>query len=370
MKLTRVFCLLAAFLLLGFCVTSAPELPSPAATQATEPNDDLSALENVPAHIRMTFAGDCTLASYNEDDEAVYRFPKVYERSGSLTYPFDLVRHLFERDDLTVVNFEGTLTGQTEHANKAYFFKGPPEYAAILSASSIEAATLANNHSRDYFEQGFIDTKTNLQNAGVGVIYEEQPFVTNIQGVEAVIIGDNTAFLEDITKGEVAERVLRQIKERKREDNITVVNMHWGIERDIRPTAWQQKTARMWIDAGADLIVGHHPHLLQGIELYAGKYIVYSLGNFAFGGIFSAPQKETALLHVVATAAKNRPPRLEIAVTPCYVSSSNLMGRDGGLINNYQPMPVTGGQAEQVMALILQRSALLEHGVTELRVES
>jgi len=358
-------------LLLGSCVTSAPEQSSQLVAEApTQSDDDLGALANAPAHIRMAFVGDCTLAMYNGDGESAHRFPKVYENAGSLTYPFDLVRHLFARDDLTVINFEGALTEQTEHANKRYFFKGPPEYAAILPAASIEAVTLANNHSRDYFEQGFLDTKAYLERAGVRVAYEDNPLIVEIQGVEVVIIGDNTAFLQGITEEQVAQRVLWQIKNYKRDDNIVIINIHWGIEREIMPTLWQKKIARSWVDAGADLVVGHHPHILQGIELYQGKYIAYSLGNFAFGGNFTAPYKETAILHATAIAACDKPPQIEIAVTPCYITSSNLRGRDGILINNYQPMPVTGEQAEQVIALILQRSALLENGVTELRIES
>ena len=358
-------------LLLSACIsaTNAPHQPAPAdEPAATEPaTEDI--LENVPVLLRMTFAGDCTLAMYNGDGESAYRFPAVYENSGSLTYPFDLVKHLFERDDLTVINFEGTLTETEQHARRTYFFKGPPAYADMLSASSIEAAAFANNHARDYLEPGFTDTITHLRNAGVAVFYEDTPLIKEIQGVEVVLIGDNAAFLEGITEGEVAARVLRQIEERKREDNIVVVNIHWGVERAIRPNDWQTKTARLWIDAGADLVVGHHPHLLQGVERYNGKYIVYSLGNFAFGGISTAPNKETAILHVAAIAAKNQPPRLEIAVTPCYYTSSNLY-RGSLPVNNYQPMPVAGARAEGVMALLSQRGALLENGVTELKVES
>lgn len=383
MKTKRKHCILLAFLplLLGGCMgeTNVPPTATQAAqttlttqtaqvTQTAQTTTE-DPLAHAPALIRMTFAGDCTLGMYNGDSQSGYRFPKVYENSGSLTYPFDLVKHLFERDDLTVINFEGALTDQTRHAKKAYFFAGPPAYAAMLPASSIEAATLANNHARDYLEQGFADTKTHLQNAGVAVFYEDAPLIKEIQGAQVVLIGDNTAFMESATEEEAAARVLRQIGQYKRGDNIVIVNIHWGVERAVKPTAWQQKTARLWIDAGADLIVGHHPHLLQGVEEYNGRYIVYSLGNFAFGGIATAPHKETALLHVAALAGRNRPPQIEIAVTPCYFTSSKVYS--GGLpVNNYQPTPVTGARAEGVMALLYQRSALLESGVGELRVES
>ena len=322
------------------------------------------------AMIDLTFAGDCTLASYNGYDEELIRFPKVYEASGSLTYPFDNVKHLFRQDDVTFINFEGVLTTAEQAANKRYFFKGPPEYAAILPASSIEAVTLANNHARDYLEQGFSDTVTHLQNAGVGVAYENTPLIKEIAGTQVILIGDNTAFTDGITEEEVAAQVTRQIEQHKHHDTIVIVNIHWGVELAKEPTEWQKKAARAWIDAGADLVVGHHPHMLQGIEVYKGKHIVYSLGNFAFGGDSLALRKETILLHAAFVVTEGRPAPASITITPCYTTSSTSRNRNGTLRNNYKPMIVEGEQAEEVKALLLSRSALLENGVTELRIES
>ena len=362
--------LLLFLLLMTVCsgILFAEQLP------ATPTTEEIAVLAAPPppafAMIDLTFAGDCTLAAYNELDEESIRFPTVYENSGSLTYPFDNVKHLLARDDLTFINFEGTLTTADQEANKRYFFRGSPEYAAILPASSIEAVTLANNHTRDYLAQGFNDTIAHLQNAGVGVAYEDVPFIAEIEGTQVVFIAENTAFIEDITEDEAAARVTRQIKQYKRQDTIVIVNIHWGVELAEKPSAWQTDTVRAWIDAGADLIVGHHPHVLQGIETYKGRHIVYSLGNFAFGGDSLAARKETMLLHVSFAVTKGFPAPAEISITPCYTTSSTVKRRNGTLSNNYRPAIVTGEQAQEVKELLLSRSALLSNGITELSLES
>jgi len=351
------------------CVLWAEKLPF---TPTTEVIASLAAPPPPPAFamIDLTFAGDCTLATYNGYDEELIRFPKVYEASGSLTYPFDNVKHLFARDDITFINFEGALTTAETAANKRYFFKGPPEYAAILPASSIEAVTLANNHTRDYLEQGFSDTITYLQNAGVGTAYEDAPFITKIEGTPVIFIAENTAFTEDITEDEAAARVTRQIEQYKRDDTIVIVNIHWGVELAEKPSAWQTDAARAWIDAGADLVVGHHPHILQGIEEYKGRHIVYSLGNFAFGGDSLAMRKETMLLHASFAMTGGIPALAEITITPCHTTSSTTRNRNGTLRNNYRPAIVTGEEAQAVKALVLSRSALLKNGITQISTES
>ncbi|MDR0531526.1 MAG: CapA family protein [Oscillospiraceae bacterium] len=327
-----------------------------------------------PATIHMTFAGDCTFGSFNGQGGAP-RFPHVYETSGSLTYPFDGVKEIFARDDLTIINFEGTLTDAGQAARKTYFFKGPAAYADILPAASVEAATLANNHSRDYLDQGFEDTVEHLSRAGIGLMYEDRPFVTKINGAEVVLIADcavtasNSAAENAALEAVVARRVLRLIGQYKRPENIVVVNIHWGVERSAVPTAWQTKTARAWIDAGADLIVGHHPHVPQGIERYMGRYIVYSLGNFAFGGNSTAPVPHTFLLHANFSVLPGGAASYDIAVTPCYITSSRAKDGEGLLRNDYRPQAVTGHEAEGVLQMLRERSAMIPGGIKELRLQ-
>ena len=242
--------------------------------------------------------GDCTFGTVNGDGGAG-RFPSVYRRSHQLDYPFALVKPWFLHDDLTVVNFECTLTDAAKTADKQWHFKGPARYASIFHAGSVEAVSLANNHSFDYLQAGFNDTVANFKKARVPVFYQNVPYITTLRGVQTVILGDCTVVGENTTVIDgVPARVLNEIRRYKRPGNIVIVMMHWGSELDTVPRPWQQAMGREFIDAGADAVVAAHPHVVQGIELYRGKYIAYSLGNFAFGGNSLARHPDTFILRL------------------------------------------------------------------------
>lgn len=313
--------------------------------------------------IVLTFAGDCTFGTVNGNDSGL-RFPSVYRRSGRKDYPFALMKPWFLNDDLTVVNFECTLTDAAPTANKAWKFKGKARYASIFPAGSVEAVGLSNNHSFDYLQAGFDDTVRNFRKAHIPVFYQNAPYVTRLQGVETVLIGDCTVVGENTTVTDgVQERVIREIKRYKRPDNIVVVVMHWGSELDTVPRPWQQKMGREFIDAGADAVVGHHPHIVQGIEHYKGRYIAYSLGNFAFGGNSLARSPETFALRLRFHAGDGKTKVMEPSIVPCWITSGQAKTGAGILRNNYQPKPVFGETADRTVALVLERSAALEYGV-------
>lgn len=314
----------------------------------------------------LSFAGDCTFGSVNGDSGGI-RFPAVYQRSGQKDYPFHLVKPWFLHDDLTVVNFECTLTDASRTANKQWKFKGPARYASIFPAGSVEAVGLSNNHSMDYLQAGFSDTLRNFRNAQVPVFYQNTPYVTTLRGIQTVIIGDCTVVGENTTRIDGAPaRVLREIKHYKKPGNIVIVVMHWGSELAAVPFRWQQALGRQFIDAGADAVVGHHPHVLQGIERYKGKTIAYSLGNFAFGGNSLARSPKTVILRLKFRAQNGRITPAGASVVPCVTTSSEARNPAGVLRNNYQPKPVYGASAARVMALVLRRSAGLGYGVRKL----
>jgi poly-gamma-glutamate capsule biosynthesis protein CapA/YwtB (metallophosphatase superfamily) len=320
--------------------------------------------------IVLSFAGDCTFGTVNSNDSAI-RFPAVYRRSGLLDYPFALVRPWFVNDDLTVVNFECTLTQAVPIADKQWHFKGAAGYARIFPASSVEVVGLANNHSMDYLQAGFDDTLRNFKKAHVGVFYQNTPYITMLHGVQTVLIGDCTVVGENTTKIDgVPTRVLRQIKRYKRPGNIVIVVMHWGSELDTTPRVWQQTMGRKFIDAGADAVVAAHPHVLQGIELYLGKYIAYSLGNFAFGGNSHARNPDTIILRLRFRVVNGKTRVLPASVVPCWITSAHARNAAGVLLNNYQPRPLTGKEADQTIALLLARSAGLKYGVKHIAAGS
>jgi len=319
-----------------------------------------------PDEILLSFAGDCTFGTVNGDGGPA-RFPSVYRRSGRADYPFALVRPWLLNDDLSVVNFECTLTDAVPIADKQWHFKGPARYAAIFPAGSVEAVGLSNNHSHDYLQSGFRDTVANFTNAHVPVFYQNVPYVTTLRGVETVIIGDCTVVGENTTAiGGAPVRVIGEIERYKKPGNIVVVVMHWGSELDAVPRPWQQKMGRAFIDAGADAVVGAHPHVVQGIERYKGKYIAYSLGNFAFGGNSLARYPETFILRLRFHAGGGRTSVAGASIVPCWTTSGQARNEAGVLRNNYQPKPVFGKTADRTTALIIARSAGLEYGVKRL----
>lgn len=316
--------------------------------------------------ILLSFAGDCTFGTVNGDDGAE-RFPAVYKRSGRKDYPFALIKPWFANDDLTAVNFECTLTNASRTADKQWKFRGDARYARIFPAGSVEAVGLSNNHSFDYLQTGFNDTVANFTKAHVPVFYQNVPYITTLKGVETVLIGDCTVIGENTTVIDgTPERVLNEIKRYKKPNNIVIVVMHWGSELDTIPRPWQQDLGRKFIDAGADAVVGHHPHVVQGIELYKGKYIAYSLGNFAFGGNSLARHPETFVLRLRFRSRYGKTSVAHASIVPCLITSSQKKNKAGILINNYQPKPVFGGTADRIVSLVLARSARLKYGVKRL----
>lgn len=350
-----------------FLLVSALSAPGAAVEAKGDFGTAVSSLaRTIPNEIVLTFAGDCTFGTVNGDDSSV-RFPAVYRRSGRTDYPFALMKHWFVNDDLTVVNFECTLTDASRTADKLWKFKGDARYASIFPAGSVEVAGLANNHSHDYLQTGFNDTVANFKKARVPVFYQNVPYVTKIKGVETVLIGDCTVVGENTTEIDgTPARVMGEIKRYKRPDNIVIVVMHWGCELDTVPRPWQQDMGRNFIDAGADAVVGGHPHVVQGIERYKGKYIVYSLGNFAFGGNSLARHPETFALQLRFRAANGKTSLREASIVPCLITSTRAKNRAGVLINNYQPKPVFGTSADQIAALVLKRSAPLKFGIKKI----
>lgn len=227
--------------------------------------------------LALTFGGDCTLgrghnfAYSNSLDE-------MYDNKGP-SYFFSGISEFFN-DDLTMVNFEGTLTTSTSHAYKTFAFKGRPEYAKILDAGSIDVVSLANNHSMDYFQRGYDDTVRYLSPYVAVSAYSRMPIVT-VKGVR-IGFASNVGWSFDSAQKNFITGAIRDLRARGAE--IIVFNYHWGTEKSYRSDATQRAIGHYCIDQGADLVIGHHPHVVQEVEVYKGKPIAYSLGNLVFGG--------------------------------------------------------------------------------------
>ena len=235
----------------------------------------------------MRFAGDCLLAGHYQD--AAGEDPALAFRD------FDLLREA----DIAMVNLESPITTRGTPSEKAYIFRARPGTAAVLRDAGIDIVTLANNHIYDYGPDGLFDTITMLDAAGVahvgaGRTHDEahRPVVIDVRGRRIGFLGyyqGGEAPSASDTSAGVAERRLELIQRdiallRQDAVSFVVIAFHWGVEKATVPEVWQTAFAHAVIDAGADAVIGHHPHVLQGIERYGSGVIAYSLGNFIFGG--------------------------------------------------------------------------------------
>ena len=231
-----------------------------------------------PSRINVSFIGDCTLADALAWSGSAGSFDAVVEEEG-MEYCFQNAAPYLNSDDLTLANFEGTITDATAHLTKEFVFSGPFEYTEMLTYGGIDAVNLANNHSWDYYDQGLQDTQDALDS--VGILWSNQHSVATCE-IDGVLIGMCGI---DLVSGDTAATAYPLIDElREMGCNIIIVSVHWGIEKDYTPRDSQVSCGHDLIDYGADIVVGTHPHRLQPIEKYNGKYIIYCLSNFCFGG--------------------------------------------------------------------------------------
>lgn len=296
--------------------------------------------ENTTISITISGAGDCTLGtdenfSYNTSLNA------MYEQQGA-AYFFSNVKNFFAADDLTIVNLEGTLTTQTSRMDKEYAFKGEPAYANILAEGSVEAVNFANNHTRDYGEQSYIDTITAVEGVGMAVSGYEKLALVEKKGIKIGMSGMSVT--SGAATAERIQTIQSNIQSLKAQGaNLIIFSCHWGIEGSHEVTEAQVTLAHAAIDAGADLVLGHHPHVLQGIEKYNGKYICYSLGNFCFGGNRNPKDKDTMIFQQTFFLDEGiLQSETKAKVIPCKLSSVSDR-------NDYKPTPAQGKEAERIL---------------------
>lgn len=253
--------------------------------------------------IRLIFGGDVTLAAWYPDI-----VPDVHDHA----WPFARLEGLFRSADLVMVNCEAAITRAEKREPKQFNFKMDPDLVSVFPKSGISLVTLANNHVYDYGAEGLRDTLASLDRVGVGHVgagmtlaEARKPVIRDIKGKRFAFLGyGNYSAATEKSPGTAyryPEHVVEDIRLAKQSGaDIVVINFHWGIERATEPTERDRALAHLAIDNGADVIVGHHPHVLQPVEIYRGKVIAYSLGNFVFGGNRQAG-KDSALLEIIIT---------------------------------------------------------------------
>lgn len=290
--------------------------------------------------ITISAVGDVTLGTHQEQ-EYDYSFRQVYDRASDDSYFFENVYDIFATDDMTLINLEGPLTLSEEmNGERTYYIKGDPKYAGILTRGSVEAVSLANNHRLDFGENGSRDTIEALENENIVYAYDNQVGIYETKGIKIGFVSVNEASMETYVE-KIMESGIAKLKEDGAD--LIIASCHWGTEREYYPEEYQRTFGRLCIDWGADLVIGHHPHVLQGVEEYQGKYIVYSLGNFCFGANRNPPDKDT-LIFTQSFTFKEGEKQADtlVRIIPCSVSSVSN-------INDFKPTPATGEEAKRII---------------------
>lgn len=324
-------------------------------TAISEEMEKTTKRKNKTVSFTISAVGDC---AFGTDENFAYEgsMPAKYDEVGDFNYFFENVKSVFEEDDLTIVNFEGTLTDSTTREDKQFAFKADKSYAEILTDGFVEAANLANNHSKDYGEQSYNDTMDALDEAGITNFGYDRVAIKKVKGIKVGLVG--TYVLADgLGVKDSMEKNIQDLKDEGAQ--VIIASFHWGEEKAEYPNDVQVELAHAAIDAGADLVLGHHPHVLQGIEQYKGKNIVYSLGNFCFGGNMYPSDMDTMIFQQTFTLKGGKLQEDNVTnIIPCSISSVEDY-------NNYQPTPAAGEKETEILNKITQRSQGLSNENTE-----
>ena len=327
---------------------NASEDNSQKASSDSQNTDSSNATVSSPVSLTLSVVGDCTLGT-DETFDYDTSLNAYYENYGA-DYFLQNVKDIFSTDDLTIANFEGTLTDSDEREDKTFAFKAPASYASILTGGSVEAVNTANNHSHDYGDQSFDDTLAALDDAGIVHFGYDETAVMDVKGIKVGLVGIYELY-DHLEREQQLKDNIAKVKADGAQ--LIVVIFHWGNETETVPDSNQTTLGRIAIDEGADLVCGHHPHVLQGIETYKGRNIVYSLGNFCFGGNSSPSDMDTMIYQQTFTIDADGVKKDNVTnIIPCSISSAAYDG-----YNNYQPTPAEGDETTRILGKINERSS-------------
>ncbi len=315
-----------------------PSIIVPAPAEVTPP----AAIEPGPAALQLAAVGDIMLGG-----SAV----PALRRKG-YDYPFVLVQPILRQADVVFGNLEGPLTdaGQAE-PDKRYVFRSPPaKVAPALAAAGFTVVSLANNHTMDYGVEGLKQTmaaldEAGIQHTGAGMNLQEarRPAFVKSGDYTLGFLAYSLTFPESFwAQGQLpgtafghASHVRADVAAARDQADVVVVSFHWGREATTELRDYQSKLAHAAIDSGATVVLGHHPHILQGIEYYKHGIIFYSLGNFVFGSYSrKATRSIIALLNLQGAKV------LEVKLIPVNVDNIELV---------FQPQPLVEEQANEVI---------------------
>jgi len=346
-KFINLILLIVMVATISGCAKTQPnaEKQSPTATQEIEKPQPVA---EPFKPVLVSFAGDCTLGSFKGSDNAF----AYYWKYGA-EYYFKNVQPIFAADDITFVNLEGPLTERPQIAVKQFPMRGEPKYVDILKAGSVEICNLSNNHIYDCGKEGFQDTVDLLKANNIRFCGEGFSELIDVRGMKVGFLGYQGWY---DTPG-LREKIFADIKKLREEQKaeVVIVEFHWGVERDYIGLEDQRTLARFTIDSGADIVVGSHAHVVQGIEIYNDRLIAYGLANFCFGANNNPSDKDTFILQ---TTLDRQDGKVTITpkIIPCRISST-------AKYNDFCPTPVEGYDAERVLNKLAASSKIFKQTI-------
>ena len=308
--------------------------------------------------ITITGTGDFTIGGDSRKSTDIFD-DELRKQDGDINFTMRNVRDILLADDLTIVNFEGTLTDSTyvpsNKKENQFLFSAPPSYVSMLSDNGVEAVALENNHIMDHGEDAYQDTKDALTDAGIVYSNSTEVGVIEVKGVEIAML----SYLCIDRYDSLWDKVPADIQAAKEKYPIVICNFHWGNEKDYSPTNNQIRMGRLAVDSGADLVLGHHSHRLNPIEQYKGVYICYSLGNFCFAGN-SKPSDMSSFMFQTRFRVKDGVVSNEgFRIIPIRISSRTDY-------NDFAPTPLTKHTAiDSVLTTLKENGKKLEYAVPE-----
>ncbi len=292
--------------------------------------------------ITVTCTGDFTIGGDNYHRKGKKFYDELKSHGNDINFTMEYMRDIFRDDDLTLVNFEGTLTDTKDVPDNKkgndFLFNISPSYVSVLPDNYIEAVSLANNHVMDHGTEGFEETKATLKERGIKYSTEEEIGLFQVKGITIAMLSYLCIDRYDKPVGgydNLYDKVAADIAETKKQFPIVIVSFHWGNELDYTPTERQKKMGHIAVDAGADLVIGHHSHRINPIEEYNGKYICYSLGNFCFSGNDKPKDMNSFVFQTRFKISKSGDiSNIGFRIIPIRITS--VKDR-----NNYTPKPIT-----------------------------
>ncbi len=362
----KLFVLLAAAAILASCFSAGAEY-------VDEDDDELYILDVIESQeeekkevldtdgsalMIITCTGDFTIGGDSRKKTNIFE-NELREQGGDINFTMQNMRSLFLEDDLTLVNFEGTLTESTyvppKKRENQFLFSAPPSYVSMLSDNGIEAVSLENNHIMDHGEEVYEETQQHLEEAGIVWSNSEHIGIYECKGIQVAML----SYLCIDRYDSLWDKVPKDIEEAKKVYPLVIVSFHWGNELDYAPTNNQIRMGRLAVDAGADLVIGHHSHRMNPIELYKGVYICYSLGNFCFSGN-SKPSDMSSFVFQIRFRVKDGVCTSRgFRIIPIRISSRTSR-------NDFIPTPyTTGSNVDSVLTVLRNNGRKLEYAVPE-----